>query len=282
VVNKVYNHGFKNTKVNSTVSRRGNTYNNIKKRRDMLVSSKRNSPLYAKYVNRSYRKGPEIKTLDNNFTAGYNVGTYSPDQSQASTYYNLPINNNGNTVQCLNLCQQGAGISQRIGHKISLKSLRIRLSLVPTGKTTTVQEHMRILIVYDRQPIGSYTNVTTLLGSVNGNNVISTGILTDSLNPSYYDRFVVLSDDFRSLPVLNTTSNVSSTTFGPTEDCSFLYDKFIKLNDLDTTYNGSGQPMAISNVATGALLIYVYSDAGGNSTDPWMLNGSIRLRYVDN
>jgi len=237
--------------------------------------------VYGKYANYGYRKSSEIKTLDSTFSGNYTAGTYTPDTIQTSPYQMLPLNNGTATIQAVNLCQQGAGISQRVGNKISLKSLRLRFSLVPTGEPQTVSTAQRILVIYDRQPSSTYPAVNTILSSINGGNVIVNGTWDDGINPNFMDRLVVLMDEKIQLPVYNNpiTNVISGYS---SELCNFSIDRFVKLRDLDTTFSGSNATMTVSLISTGALYLICYGQAGLDTADGWQLHGTARLRYRDN
>jgi len=242
------------------------------------VTSKKakTSNAITKYSSVSYRRGEEIKTMDVLFTNTYAQG-YTVDQVPLQK---LNLNQNTACVQALNLVQQGAGISQRIGNKISLKSLRLRLNIGVTTNVNDVSTNGRILLIYDRQPNTGYTALNSILSSSKQDNTVLAGIYSDNLNPNFFDRFVILMDEFISLPPYNVP--ITSTYNGASSDiCNYHIDKHINLKNLETQFNGTQSPLLIANINIGSLLICGYGDAAGG-VDPWCLVGSARLRFRDN
>ena len=71
-------------------------------------------------------------------------------------------NNFATGMTCLNLIQQGAGFYQRIGTKINIKSIEFYGDFKQTVDPTNVA-YFRYMIVYDRQPNGSYPAITDIL-----------------------------------------------------------------------------------------------------------------------
>jgi len=250
-----------------------------------LIKRVFNTPVvYGKYANNSFKKGGEIKTLDSTFTGAYNMGTYTPDTIQTSPYQMMPINNGTGLIQSLNLCQQGAGISNRIGNKISMKSLRLRFNLYYTGKSLTYAYGWRYMVIYDRQPPTNYPATNTIISSINGGNVIVNGLMTDGINPNLMDRLVVLCDKKMCLPSLEINDTAASSLTGPTDSGAFMIDEYIKLRNMDVVYSGSNATMTLSYISTGALYFLVMADPNmaPNANDPFQLLGSARLRYHDN
>jgi len=207
------------------------------------------------------------------------MGIYTPDTIQSTAWQSLPCNVSPTTIQAINLCQQGAGLCNRVGNKISMKSLRMRFALTSTGVASNITQYQRVMIIYDRQPTGSYPAVNTILSTINGSNGIVNGTWTENINPNRLDQYVVLYDHYFPLPPA-TSGGVSGV--GPSEASSYFIDKYIKLKDLETIYNGTNATMTISLIQTGALYIACLGSAATNSADAWDLYGSVRLRYRDN
>jgi len=263
----------------------GTTRYSPKKTYSMAMSRKRSyiprslpNPAITKFSSSSFRRAQETKTLDVKFSGAYAAGTYTPDTSPLQM---LPVNTQTNVVQCLNLVQQGAGISQRIGNKISLKSVRIRLGFAATANDIDTPVQARIIVLYDRQPNGAYASSNNILSDSNQDNTIVNGIATSNLNPNFFDRFVVLKDTFVMLQPKNADSVANTDVNGPTTMDAFVYDEYIKLRNLESQYNGTANPITIAYVNIGALLILVFGDKAAGS-DPWQLKGHSRLRFRDN
>lgn len=220
----------------------------------------------------------EIKTVDKIFSGAYALGVYTVDQEPLQS---IPINTNTNLVQCINLIQQGSGISQRIGNKVNLKSLRMRLRIVPTGVNCGQSNYARIMLLWDKQPNGTYIASNSILSDSIQNNTVSNGTLTSNINPNFFDRFVVLRDIFRALPQVEAGDVTQVDTLAPTEGSCLVIDDYVKLKEMQTIYTGTANPTLISNVTSGALLLLVLGSRAA-TTDPWQIQGHMRLRFYDN
>nr|WAE42240.1 MAG: capsid protein [Cressdnaviricota sp.] len=280
---------FKNIKKWPPQRKRGTSFKNQNaKLRQRLASRRIMFPNIARPVNGAINKfvrhpgssGEEVKTVDTLFTGAY-AAAYTADQVPCQR---LSLNTNTASVQCINLIQQGAGTSQRIGHKVSLKSVRIRLNLAPTINATSFQTYGRCILLYDRDPVGVYVATSTILANITNANQTQAGIYTDNLNPNFFDRFVVLMDKFMVLPPYDGAGNILT---GPTEISTFVIDEFVKLKDLECVYGNNttnlqtANPMLISYIQTGALHLLTVGSAppGGDS---FALYGNVRLRFRDN
>lgn len=231
----------------------------------------------SKFSSAAYRKGEEIKTFDVRFSGAYSAGTYTVDTEPCEM---TPINGTTQVVQALNLTQQGAGMCNRIGNKISLKSLRLRLFSSATGKSTAAgaAPTVRIMVIYDRNTNNSYPALNSILGYSRQDNTVQSGNFSDNINPNLMDRYVVMMDCWVELQSTAATGPGNSTASG----C--LIDKYINLKDLETKYTLTSNPGVIANVAIGGLYLCVWGDPLQviNTSDAWQLYGTARLRFRDN
>lgn len=212
----------------------------------------------------------ELKTVDFQFSAAYAV----PYVGDSQPFPLLNCTNATGNIQCLNLVQQGTGVSQRIGNKICMRSLRIRLRFVPAGIDDSISPYyVRLMLVYDRNPNALYAPTNTILANALQSNTLGNGTLDSSLNPTYYDRFVVLRDWYQTTPALDKeASNVAQ---------NWIIDDFVNLKNLETTYSGTANPMTISQVSVGALHIFAISNMVAAVSDAVALAGNVRLRFHD-
>lgn len=194
--------------------------------------------------------------------------------------------------QSLNLVQQGPGLCQRIGNKISLKSVRLRFALAATGSepSNTEAQDCRLMLIYDRQPNGGYPSLNDVLNSLQQNNALSnpTGnnLITTNLNPNQFERFSVLMDKMITLPT-PTINNPALTTYGlvgPTgngQDLPWFIDEYIKLKGLECSFKGTTNPEVIGDVTTGNLFLLSIGEFSSVTTY-WSFRGTARLRFHDN
>jgi len=236
-----------------------------------MVSTKRRQTkgITSKYSAKKNKK--EIKTLDGLFSDAY-AKVYVSDTQTAITF------NDKGCIQNVVRAGQGAGISQRIGNKIALKSLRIRASLELTANGgTPPPQSARMMVIYDRQPNGVYPALDTVLSDILQNNSMSVGNFLSSINPNFYDRYIVLCDKIFIIGAnpLNGTDN------GPTEMKQFIIDEFIKLKGLEVQFKSSTDTGPIADLATGALYVIGWGDQTDGS-EPYCMTAKTRLRFYDN
>lgn len=235
-------------------------YNNKKTKKTYKPSRKDYTSQIARYSS----KGKEIKTLDN--------------------WANLA--QIGTTPQffILNAPKTGSAFYNRIGSKITMKSLRFRIQLrdIPDnpGSDSMI---VRIIIFYDRQNNGLVSAKSDLLQSVNMDGVGSTDPL-GGINIVNSERYVILRDEI--IPIFST---INSTSTAPTHmQYSMIdgqhknyFDWYIKLKGLETKFqNNDGDE---GSITTGALYLYVFGDlsTGGGNLVPLKATYNARTRFYD-
>lgn len=160
-----------------------------------------------------------------------------------------------NTGILLNGLTPGSSASERIGRKVTIKSLLIRWS-VHLSATTTGGAPIRILVVYDRQANAAAPAITDIL-------------LTDNFNAnnnlSNRDRFITIFDQY-SEPI--SVQNNYATN-------GVLY----KSLNLEETFN-SGNAGNIGDISTGSIYIFVAA-AESIGVANLAFEGRSRVRYTD-
>lgn len=223
--------------------------------------------------------GQAIKTLDCQYIGPYAFAVpFVQDQLQPSQ---IPITTTP-VIQQITTVQQGPGISQRIGNKICLKSLRVRFDLgyVPANNVEITQS-ARFIVVYDRNPNGAYPTVNQILAANRQDGTTNNGTMWSSINCNLLDRFVILLDEFKILPPVDSVTAINGTwQTGPTNQEAFKIDKYIKLKGLETVFSNTANPQVIANTQVGALYIVAWGNvAQAVGTYTWV--GETRLRFYD-
>lgn len=155
----------------------------------------------------------------------------------------------------LNSLDVGAGGSQRVGRKVTIKSLLIRYQnkLAPTSVGGSP---IRILVVYDKQANGAAPAITDIL-------------LTDSANSpnniGNSDRFVTLSDQI-TMPV---------STGGEFQVSDVIFKKL----NLETMFNANTDG-GIDDITSGSIYMFV-AQFGGITVAAPDFSASCRVRYTD-
>lgn len=190
-------------------------------------------------------------------------------------------NTNGASV-VLNLIQAGTGSWNRIGRKVTMKSLRLKgtaryeyASAATTGDL--IGATMRMVVVYDRQPSsGSIPTFDTIFGRTAQDGTESCEFL-DNLRFDNTGRFRVVCDK-----VISATPQTENSSGGTSDNVLMLFDfdHYVKLGQ-EAIYSGQSSPMTIADISSGALYIY-YRASANSATSQWYINNaSARLRYMD-
>lgn len=166
----------------------------------------------------------------------------------------------GQPGMLLNNITQGADARQRIGRKIQIKSIRVRVSArinddfitqVPVTNNVLVQydtkslsyakgQSARLVLVWDKQPNGSIATSSMVFKAQNGK------LGTDAMmNLDYRDRFVILADETRALAPFGT----GCVHFDIYKEC-----------DLTTIFSSTVADQQISSIQSGALYAFFLGD----------------------
>lgn len=167
----------------------------------------------------------------------------------------------------------GANFNDRIGRKITLRSLFLRGKLyiqnsagTPPANQFSPSQLARCIIVYDCQPNGVALTLAELLVTADS---------TAQLNLDNRDRFKILWDKVWTLGPLQTDA---SSFIQAVDRANYPIKKYKKLN-LDMIFNG-GSTGTVADITTGALYMVWIGDLGVGTTD-CVFRGTTRVRYSD-
>jgi len=157
----------------------------------------------------------------------------------------------------LNGCIQGTDAINRVGRRIFMKSLMIRMGAV-LGATGVSQGIVaRVIVVYDKQPNGAAFAAADYL-------------VTDSFSANHQlnnrERFVTCMDKVIGIP-----SHGGLVNFG--------FKKYKRLN-MDTTYN-TGNAGTVGDIQTGSLYMYTVMMANAVTVVPFTTTILTRIRFED-
>lgn len=207
----------------------------------------------------------------------YNVGRTHPSQpkaelkafdtAQAQSVFATPAN-----FTALNVPVTGTDYFNRIGRKIYMKNVHIR-GVVNNLATSTTQEMVRMLIVYDSQPNTAFPVIADILQ--NANVAAATSVSSD-INLVNRERFTILRDkQIIVYPVTNTAGALTNLTIPDPIAQTYNINEFVKLKGLETTYNVTSGG-TIADVTSGSLLFVTFGASGA-----WQINFHSRLRFYD-
>jgi len=202
------------------------------------------------------------------------------DQVNGNTFVTLPLNTTA-SIQCLNLIQEGSSFYNRIGRRIEMKSVHLTGIIQQTSHATVINDYVRILVVYDRQPNGALPAISTMLASYDQTGTSTTTVF-DGVNPDQRERFAVMADIRLALPASSGTSAgaPSSSSAADGVNATFNINRFINLRGLQTHYQASSNPAVIGDVSTGALYIVGFGGIASGS-EGYQGRIGVRLRYCD-
>lgn len=184
----------------------------------------------------------------------------------------------------LNALANGADAWQRVGRKILLKSVEMKIQVQPRAVTVSTDfplERLRMLVVYDKGGSGVIPFLSDVIQDVSPAGVFSSNNRSFQ-NQNNKDRFIILKDKLITYPGYTTSGLTNIITNPDPWGGESQYDwnmKFkIPLNKM-TIY--SGTTAVTASINTGALTFYVVGANPGISS-PYVLFCQSRLEYLDN
>lgn len=225
------------------------------------------------------RANVSSRVFRNSLTFGELKGVDTNLQLTSSNIPSTTTTNTGSFV--LNLVAPGNGSFNRVGRKISMKSLRLRgvasatlddnASVSPTQCLT-----LRMVVVFDTQPGGVLPTFDTIFGNTDQTGA-ETCVTLSALRYDNTARFRVLRDWVRTF-----SADSTNPALGSGNDY-VEFDEFIDLKGLVTVYSGQSSPCTITDIASGGLYVFFRADSNtGASAQAQILAASTaRLRYTD-
>lgn len=167
----------------------------------------------------------------------------------------------------INNVVQGAGAYNRVGQKIVIQSVALKMNLhalcAAVGGTNGYLT-ARIMIVYDRQTNGAFPAMADVLSS----NITTAPNLTSGLNMARKSRFSIIADQYYD--------------FGPNGTTTATVSIFRNRLNLETEYGAASTPAVIGDIATGSLLVLAFATRAGIATNYCTFTDfSSRIRFND-
>jgi len=187
------------------------------------------------------------------------------------------------TSLLLNYPVPGTGPTQRVGRKICIKSVQLRIeisttvSVTGTGPSVVPGPIARILLVWDKQvnAAAAVPTAAELFTVLNNRPALS------NTNLDNRDRFAILMDKTFGTPNMVSTLGFPSQSAGALGGAHY-FKKFKKLNH-ETIFN-SGTTGDQTDIVSGGLYLVMCSNehgSSGDSEEAVSFLGSARIRYED-
>lgn len=167
----------------------------------------------------------------------------------------------------INNVVQGAGAYNRVGQKIVIQSVALKMNLhalcAAVGGTNGYLT-ARVMIIYDRQTNGAFPAIGDILSA----NITTAPNLTSGLNMARKSRFSIVADQYYD--------------FGPNGTTTATVSIFRNRLNLETEYGAASTPAVIGDIATGSLLVVVFATRAGIATNYCTFTDfSSRIRFND-
>lgn len=157
----------------------------------------------------------------------------------------------------LNCVRQGTNSYNRIGSKIFMESIEIKVPVTTTiANSSNSPAVVRYMMVYDRQPNKAFPVLNDIIAVNDGAVSLAAGVKASNMS-----RFVVLFDEFF---ILDAAGGIGR----------FICE-FIPIN-LETVYGSNGG--TIADITTGSLLLVAYSNYNAAASFSPI---NSRLNYTD-
>lgn len=210
---------------------------------------------------------------------------HNPDELKGVDTYvsKLDVDTDGD-FKLLNGTKAGTGYHERIGNKITMKSIELRIQFEKNANVlASPQEdlYQRVLCVYDNQTNGVEPVWADVIRSIDITGTPSS-TSTDFVNLANRNRFIILMDKTFVCPrqdQVTPTGNMDMTFWSLIDgEAPCQTHQFIKLKGLKTFYKASTG--LISDITTGGLYIMTFGNQTDAKTGVDILVSS-RLRYWD-
>lgn len=183
------------------------------------------------------------------------------------------------TTNLINGITEGVDANNRVGRRINLKSIQLRMAWGNIAPTAATDPYIvRYALIYDRQPNAAAPAWADVFSDIDVAGAITSGPLAHT-NPTNFDRFVVVRDGlkvFKSPPA--GTLGIAEQENGNRQDSAERW--FVKLQDLESHYISGAGAGTIADIRTGSLYFMTLgSNTAANAavTITW----TARLRFFD-
>lgn len=188
--------------------------------------------------------------------------------------------NSTGSIYAVNLVQVGSSMFNRVGRRIQMKSVRLRIQIsYIAGVTRTVPvDTGKLALVYDKQTNGAYPTLQDVYLDTEQTGA-NTATSISGLNMNNRDRFITIME--KCIPLAGGSLSATGTFSLPfPQDFTGVYmDEYRKLN-LTTHYRTDSNPAVIGDISNGALYFITYANIAAGS-EAFQVTWNCRLKYID-
>lgn len=187
--------------------------------------------------------------------------------------------NTTGAISTLNLIRVGSTFCNRIGRRVELTSLAV-YGLIESIRTSTVNDWVRIIILYDRQTNGAAPAQADIIQSTDQATTNQSDVFS-GINLNNRDRFIIIRDMRIYLPTVTNTAGVL-TNVNATDPISktFRIVDYMKLGGMLTQFKADSAPAVVGDISTGGLFLLTIGRQASGS-EGYQASLEFRLRYRD-
>lgn len=188
--------------------------------------------------------------------------------------------NTTGSIYALNLVQVGSSMFNRVGRRIQLISMRMRIQIqVIIGITRSVPvDTGKIAVVYDKQTNGAYPTLADVYQDTEQTGA-NTATSISGLNMNNRDRFITIME--KNIVLASGAVNPTGTVVNSfPQDLTTLYlDEYRKLS-LTTHFRSDSNPAVIGDISNGGLYFITYANLAAGA-EGYQVIWNCRLKYID-
>lgn len=167
------------------------------------------------------------------------------------------------TFTLINGVAQGTDYTARIGRKITMRSILIRLFFYPSSTVSApIGDIIRVIVFFDSQTNGAAPAITDLL---------NTNAYDSPMNLNNRDRFRVITDKYMTMNANTYTTGAPTAGSPVTRHC-----KIWKKMGLETIFGATGG--SVGSIQSGSLYLLIMNAVNNAS----QVDSYSRVRFVDN
>ena len=220
----------------------------------------------------SISRRPPLSRIQKGYYRG--VGFYGVEKKFLDTdVQGSFLTGNGTIVPSLNIVPQGTNQSERIGRKIYIHNIRLRMTLTNTGTDfNNTDAIVRIILYIDHQANGAAATGDEIL-----DNTIGPNLLDNFRNLAQQERFTVLWDKTWNLNSTSSNNAAAGGLISPTNRQLFTKFSHTFKSPIPIEYSGVNGSL-VEQTSNNIGLLYITN--GANTK--YDVFGISRIRFMDN